>query len=68
MGITIFFDDGGVLNDNKIRGQQWKKYVGEYYSIRFGGESEIWGEANYKLISTLFDIFWQDGKKYFDDY
>jgi HAD superfamily hydrolase (TIGR01509 family) len=68
MTITLFFDDGGVLNDNKIRGQQWKTFVGEYYSQRFGGEPEIWGKANYKLISTLFDVFWQDGKEYFDDY
>jgi phosphoglycolate phosphatase-like HAD superfamily hydrolase len=68
MAITIFFDDGGVINDNNIRGQQWKKFVGEYYSARFGGDSEVWGEANHKLINLLFDIFWRDGKENFDDY
>jgi HAD superfamily hydrolase (TIGR01509 family) len=68
MAITIFFDDGGVLNDNEIRGQQWKTYVGEYYSSRFGGEPEVWGEANQKLISSLFDIFWEDRKEKFNDH
>ena len=68
MTITIFFDDGGVLNDNRIRGEQWKKYVGEYYSTRFGGDPEIWGEANQKLITSLFDFFWRDEKEKFNDY
>ena len=68
MTITIFFDDGGVINDNIIRGKQWKTLVGEYYSTRFGGEPEIWGEANHKLITSFFNIFWRDGKKNFDDY
>ncbi len=65
MTISIFFDDGGVLNDNKIRGKQWKLFVGEYYSGRFGGDPEIWGEANHKLITSF---FWRDGKEKFDDY
>jgi len=46
MAIAVFFDDGGVLNDNRIRGKQWKTLVGEYYHTRFGGDPEIWGEAN----------------------
>lgn len=68
MAISVFFDDGGVLNDNKIRGMQWKTFVGEYYSERFGGESEIWGEANNSLITSMLDIFWRDGKEKFSDY
>ncbi len=68
MTINIFFDDGGVLNDNRIRGENWKTFVGKYYSRRFGGEPDIWGEANHKLISTLFNIFWKDGKEKFSDY
>jgi hypothetical protein len=27
MAIAVFFDDGGVLNDNRIRGKQWKTLV-----------------------------------------
>ena len=68
MTITIFFDDGGVINDNRIRGKQWKKLIGEYYSTRFGGDPKIWGEANHKLITTFLDIFWRDGKENFNDY
>lgn len=68
MTISIFFDDGGVLNDNRIRGEHWKTFVGEYYSRRFGGEPEIWGEANQKLISILFNIFWKEGKEKFRNY
>jgi HAD superfamily hydrolase (TIGR01509 family) len=68
MTITIFFDDGGVLNDNRIRGMQWKTLVGEYYSLRFGGEPEVWGDANQKLIASFFDIFWRDAKDQFSFY
>jgi HAD superfamily hydrolase (TIGR01509 family) len=65
---SIFFDDGGVLNSNKIRGKHWKTLVGEYYFMRFGGDPEIWGEANHKLISLFFDNFLRDGKEKFGDY
>lgn len=68
MSFTIFFDDGGVLNDNQIRGKYWKKLVGEYYSKRFGGDPEIWGEANQKIITSFFDIYLRDGKDKFRDY
>lgn len=67
MTITVFFDDGGVLNDNNIRGEQWKTLVGEYYFSRFGGEPEVWGEANGKIIPSFFDLL-RDGKDKFDDY
>ena len=26
---AIFLDDGGVLNDNQVRGAQWRRLVGE---------------------------------------
>ncbi|MHA1194182.1 MAG: HAD hydrolase-like protein [Promethearchaeota archaeon] len=68
MSVTIFFDDGGVLNDNRIRGKQWKILAGEYYSSRFGGDPEIWGEANHKLISALIGSFWEDRREKFRDY
>ena len=66
--IFIFFDDGGVLNDNEIRGKQWKKYCGELFSSRFGGDPETWGEVNYQVISQYIDIFWKDWKEVFPDY
>ena len=66
--IYIFFDDGGVLNDNEIRGKQWKKHCGEYLSSRFGGDPEIWAEVNYQVISQYIDIFWKDWKDKFPHY
>jgi len=68
MTITIFFDDGWVLNDNKIRGKHWRTLCGEFFHTRYGGNPEIWGEANHKTITSLFDIFWRDGKEKFGDY
>jgi HAD superfamily hydrolase (TIGR01509 family) len=68
MSITIFFDDGGVLNDNRIRGKQWKKLVGEYYYSRFGGAPEIWGEANHKLITAFFSDFKGEKRRKFKNY
>ena len=68
MAIAVFFDDGGVLNDNRIRGKQWKTLVGEYYYTRFSGDPEIWGEANHKIITSYFDFFLRDGKEKFSDY
>ncbi|MFW9818355.1 MAG: HAD family hydrolase, partial [Candidatus Thorarchaeota archaeon] len=51
--IYIFFDDGNTLNDNKIRGRQWQRLIGEYFSPRYGGTPESWGEANLKLIKDF---------------
>ena len=65
MSFAIFFDDGGVLNDNRIRGKHWKTFVGEYYSKRFGGIPEKWGQANQKLIYSL---FLREEKVKFGDY
>ena len=50
---AIFFDDGGVLNDNSIRTPQWKALCGEFFHSRFGGDPEEWGEANQKAIQSL---------------
>lgn len=46
----IFFDDGGVMNDNKKRGPQWQRLVGEFFSKRFGGEPTVWSNANRQYI------------------
>jgi FMN phosphatase YigB (HAD superfamily) len=53
MSFAIFFDDGGVLNDNSIRTPQWKVFCGEIFHSRFGGDPEVWGEANEKAIKSL---------------
>jgi FMN phosphatase YigB (HAD superfamily) len=66
MSFAIFFDDGGVLNDNSIRAPQWKKFCGEFLHSRFGGDPEVWGEANQKVMMSLMDPI--DAKEFYDDY
>ena len=39
---SIFFDDGGVMNDNILRGIQWQKMIGDFFSPKYGGESHKW--------------------------
>ena len=53
----IFFDDGGVMNDNLKRGPQWERLVGEYFSDRFGGAPEMWGEANQRYVADVLSKF-----------
>jgi len=49
----IFFDDGGVLNNNDIRGAQWRKILPQFFIAQFGGTEEIWSKANYRVIEEL---------------
>ena len=51
----IFFDDGNVLNDNNVRGAQWKKILPQFFLTRFGGTEEIWSKANSRVIIELTD-------------
>jgi FMN phosphatase YigB (HAD superfamily) len=67
MPFAIFFDDGGVLNDNSIRTPQWKAFCGEFFHSRFGGDPEVWGEANEKVITSL-EIYSMDPKAINNDY
>jgi HAD superfamily hydrolase (TIGR01509 family) len=53
---TILLDDGGVLNDNSIRGAEWQRLVGEFLAPRLGGEPRAWGEAN----DVVFRQMWQE--------
>jgi HAD superfamily hydrolase (TIGR01509 family) len=68
MSFAIFFDDGGVLNDNNIRGPQWEVFCGEYLHSKFGGDSEVWSEANHKVSMTLAKSFWSNSKVIFQDF
>ena len=49
---ALFLDDGGVLNDNRVRARQWQSLVAAYFPPHLGGASARWFEAN----GT---IFWQ---------
>ncbi len=43
---AIFIDDGGVMNDNSVRGPQWQALIGEFMAPRLGGTAAGWAEAN----------------------
>lgn len=53
--LTIFLDDGGVMNDNELRGEQWRRMVGEYFIPLLGGSAAAWGEANYRVSTQMFE-------------
>ncbi len=53
-GVVIFLDDGGVLNDNEVRGAQWRRLAGEYMAARLGGSQEEWAKANAAYATGLF--------------
>ena len=50
---ALFFDDGGVLNDNAARGPQWQRLVGEYLEPRLGGTAAGWGLANCLVMERM---------------
>lgn len=58
-GYVVFLDDGDVMNDNAVRGREWRQYLGEFFTPRYGGTAEIWGQANWKVAveSPLWEGF-----------
>ena len=44
--LTLFIDDGGVLNDNARRGPEFMRLIAEFFPPRLGGTPEAWSEAN----------------------
>jgi beta-phosphoglucomutase-like phosphatase (HAD superfamily) len=56
---AIFFDDGGVLNDNKLRAPQWRKLIAEFFMPRFGGTAEQWKRAS-EIAFTNFMANWKE--------
>lgn len=53
---VILLDDGGVMNDNRLRATQWERLVGEYLAPRLGGESIAWTEANRINMTSIFEL------------
>jgi len=49
----VFLDDGGVMNDNRIRGLQYQKLVGEYFTLKIGGEPYLWAESNVNFLEEI---------------
>ena len=70
---TVFLDDGGVMNDNELRGPQWQRLLGEFIPSRLGGKPREWSAANSIIFEELFNEYeprW--GKEplsgFYDDY
>jgi phosphoglycolate phosphatase-like HAD superfamily hydrolase len=71
---TILLDDGGVMNDNTIRGAEWQRLVGEFLAPRLGGAPEAWAAANDVVFQQLWREFeevlrpvqQEDRAEYFD--
>ena len=53
--LVIFLDDGGVMNDNRLRGTQWQRMVAEFFVPKLGGTLEAWTAANYQVITRMLD-------------
>ena len=53
--LTIFLDDGGVLNDDEVRGVQWPRLLGEYFVPRLGGTTEAWARANPAVLTQMLE-------------
>jgi len=56
---VLFIDDGGVLNDNALRGPEWLRLIGGFMSPRLGGAPERWARAN----AVVFPQVWGDISK-----
>lgn len=52
---AIFLDDGGVLNDNRLRAPEWRRLIGEYMPPRLGGSAEDWQHHNSVVIGRVLD-------------
>jgi HAD superfamily hydrolase (TIGR01509 family) len=53
--LTLFLDEGGVLNDDTLRGAQWPPLVGEFFAPRLGGAPEAWAQANRVVMQRLLE-------------
>ena len=66
---VLFLDDGGVKNDNRLRGLQWQRMVAEYFAPRLGGTPEAWCEANRIVMSSILEpAAWQSRLQAASDY
>ena len=53
--LTLFIDDGGVLNDNSRRGPEFQRLIAEFFPPRLGGTPEAWAEANRATFQLVFE-------------
>jgi FMN phosphatase YigB (HAD superfamily) len=58
---VVFLDDGGVMNDNRLRGPQWQRLVAEFFAPQLGGPPEAWSKANRAVIKAMLEpAVWQE--------
>ncbi len=43
------------MNDNRLRGPQWQRLVGEFFAPRLGGDPAAWAEANRAVVTRLLE-------------
>jgi HAD superfamily hydrolase (TIGR01509 family) len=55
--LTLFLDDGGVMNDNALRGPEWQRLAGVFFAPRLGGSHQAWARANHVVISQQWPEF-----------
>ena len=53
--LTLFLDDGDVMNDNALRGRQWQQLVGQFFAPLLGGTPVAWAEANRTVSARLLE-------------
>ena len=53
--LTLFIDDGGVLNDNTRRGPEFLRLIAEFFPPRLGGTPEAWADANRAIFRSVFE-------------
>jgi beta-phosphoglucomutase-like phosphatase (HAD superfamily) len=51
--IELFLDDGGVLNDDGLRGPEWLRLIGEFMPPRMGATAEQWATANRVVFADV---------------
>ncbi len=51
----ILLDNGGVMNDNQLCGEQWPPLVGEFFAPRLGGTVSAWADANRMVIQHILE-------------
>jgi phosphoglycolate phosphatase-like HAD superfamily hydrolase len=47
----LFLDDGGVLNDNRLRRPEWHRLIAEFMPQRLGGTGDEWVRANLAVMT-----------------
>lgn len=66
---VVFLDDGGVMNDNRLRGSQWPPLVAEFFAPRLGGAHAAWAEANRAVINAMIEpAAWRERLQSAQDY